>query len=37
VEIPESQAFAIDYEYEFRLIEVLIAAGLIRLPWMELD
>ena len=37
VEIPESQAFAIDYEYEFQLIEALINAGLIRLPWMKLN
>ncbi|HET6667166.1 MAG TPA: acylneuraminate cytidylyltransferase family protein [Intrasporangium sp.] len=35
VEIPESQAFSIDDAYEFRLIEALIAAGIIRLPWME--
>ena len=35
VEIPESQAFSIDDEYEFRLIEALIVAGIIRLPWIE--
>jgi N-acylneuraminate cytidylyltransferase len=34
-EIPESQAFSIDDEYEFRLIEALIAAGLITFPWVE--
>jgi N-acylneuraminate cytidylyltransferase len=33
-EIPESQAFSIDDEYEFRLIEALIGAGLISLPWI---
>jgi N-acylneuraminate cytidylyltransferase len=36
-EIPESQAFSIDDEYEFRLIEALIVAGIIRLPWIERD
>jgi CMP-N,N'-diacetyllegionaminic acid synthase len=35
VEIPEAQAFSIDDEYEFRLIEALVAAGLVRLPWTE--
>ncbi|WP_404392463.1 cytidylyltransferase domain-containing protein [Humibacillus xanthopallidus] len=34
-EIPESQAFSIDDEYEFRLIEALIVAGIIRLPWIN--
>ncbi|GAA6527320.1 acylneuraminate cytidylyltransferase family protein [Intrasporangium sp. DVR] len=34
-EIPESQAFSIDDEYEFRLIEALVAAGLITLPWLD--
>ena len=34
-EIPESQAFSIDDDYEFRLIEALIVAGIIRLPWIE--
>ena len=33
VEIPEAQAFSIDDEYEFRLIEALVAAGLVQLPW----
>lgn len=35
IEIPEAQAFSIDDEYEFRLIEALIDAGLITFPWME--
>ena len=35
VEIPEAQAFSIDDEYEFRLIEALVTAGLVRLPWIE--
>ena len=34
-EIPEAQAFSIDDEYEFRLIEALVAAGLISLPWLS--
>ena len=34
VEIPEAQAFSIDDEYEFRLVEALLAAGLITMPWM---
>lgn len=34
LEIPEAQAFSIDDEYEFRLIEALIGAGLIELPWL---
>jgi N-acylneuraminate cytidylyltransferase len=34
-EIPESQAFSIDDAYEFRLIEALIGAGIIELPWIE--
>ncbi len=34
-EIPEAQAFSIDDEYEFRLIEALVAAGIIRLPWLD--
>jgi N-acylneuraminate cytidylyltransferase len=37
LEIPEAQAFSIDDEYEFRLIEALIGAGLITLPWLEAD
>jgi N-acylneuraminate cytidylyltransferase len=35
LEIPEAQAFSIDDEYEFRLIEALIGAGLITLPWVS--
>ncbi len=35
VEIPESQAFAIDYAYEFELLEALVAQGFVRLPWLE--
>ena len=35
VEIPEAQAFSIDDDYEFRLIEALVTAGLVRLPWIE--
>jgi len=35
VEIPEAQAFSIDDEYEFRLIEALVAAGLVSLPWVD--
>ncbi|NUO36216.1 MAG: acylneuraminate cytidylyltransferase family protein [Dermatophilaceae bacterium] len=35
LEIPEAQAFSIDDEYEFRLIEALIGAGLITLPWLD--
>lgn len=34
-EIPESQAFSIDDEYEFRLVEALVGAGLVTLPWMD--
>ncbi|GAB3074420.1 acylneuraminate cytidylyltransferase family protein [Intrasporangium mesophilum] len=34
-EIPEAQAFSIDDEYEFRLIEALVGAGIITLPWLE--
>lgn len=31
VEIPESQAFSIDTEYDFRLVEAVVAAGLVEL------
>jgi N-acylneuraminate cytidylyltransferase len=34
-EIPEAQAFSIDDEYEFRLIEALVEAGIIQLPWLD--
>jgi CMP-N,N'-diacetyllegionaminic acid synthase len=32
IEIPESRAFAIDYEYEFELLEALVAQGFVALP-----
>jgi N-acylneuraminate cytidylyltransferase len=32
VEIPEARAFAIDYQYEFELLEALVAQGLVALP-----
>ena len=35
LEVPEAQAFSIDDEYEFRLIEALIGAELITLPWLD--
>jgi N-acylneuraminate cytidylyltransferase len=35
IEIPEAQAFSIDDEYEFRLIQALVDAGLITFPWLE--
>ena len=35
VEIPEPQAFSIDDDYELRVIEALIVAGVINLPWLE--
>jgi len=35
VEIPETQAFSIDDEAEFQIIDALVSTGLIRLPWME--
>jgi N-acylneuraminate cytidylyltransferase len=34
VEIPESRAFAIDYQEEFDLLEAVLAQGLVRLPWL---
>jgi CMP-N,N'-diacetyllegionaminic acid synthase len=34
LEIPESQAFSIDDDFEFKMIEALLVAGLIRLPWL---
>jgi N-acylneuraminate cytidylyltransferase len=37
IEIPEAQAFSIDDDYEFRLIEALVTAGLVRLPWIEVS
>ena len=35
VEIPESQAFAIDYAFEFELLEALVASGFVHLPWLD--
>lgn len=32
IEIPESRAFAIDYEYEFTVLEALVAQGVVQLP-----
>ncbi|WP_377644035.1 cytidylyltransferase domain-containing protein [Oryzobacter terrae] len=37
LEIPEAQAFSIDDEDEFRLIQALVDAGVVRLPWTEED
>ncbi len=37
LEIPEAQAFSIDDDYEFRLIEALVTAGLVQLPWIEVS
>lgn len=34
-EIPESQAFAIDYLYEFELLEALVENHVIELPWLS--
>lgn len=34
-EIPEEQALSIDTESEFRLAEVLLAAGFYELPWLK--
>lgn len=34
LEIPESRAFHIDSEEDFRLCELAIAAGIVRLPWL---
>lgn len=35
LEIPEAQAFSIDDDYEFRLIDALVGAGLLTLPWLD--
>jgi N-acylneuraminate cytidylyltransferase len=35
VEIPEAQAFSIDEEFEFRLLEAMAGAGLVHFPWLE--
>ncbi len=37
LEIPEAQAFSIDDDYEFRLVEALVDAGLISLPWLPTE
>ncbi len=34
LEIPESRAFAIDYLYQFEMLEALLAHGVVRLPWL---
>lgn len=34
LEIPESQAFAIDYLDEFSALEALVAQGVVNLPWL---
>ncbi len=34
VEIPESEAFAIDHLEEFRTLEALVAQGALTLPWL---
>jgi N-acylneuraminate cytidylyltransferase len=34
-EIPEAQAFSIDDEFEFRLLEAMAGAGLVHFPWLE--
>jgi CMP-N,N'-diacetyllegionaminic acid synthase len=34
IEIPESRAFAIDYLYEFEVLEALVAQGIVNLPWL---
>ena len=35
VEIPESRAFAIDYLYEFEVLEALVAQGVVGLPGLR--
>ncbi len=35
VEIPDLRAFAIDYAYQFDMLEALVAAGVVRLPWLD--
>jgi CMP-N,N'-diacetyllegionaminic acid synthase len=35
VEVPESRAFAIDYEGEFLMLEAALAAGAVNLPWLD--
>ena len=33
-EVPEVQAFSVDDEYELRLLQASVDAGLLRLPWL---
>ncbi len=35
VEVPEVRAFSIDDEYELRLLQAVIDAGLVYLPWLR--
>jgi CMP-N,N'-diacetyllegionaminic acid synthase len=35
LELPEARAFSIDDEEEFRLAELTVTQGLVRLPWLE--
>ena len=35
LEIPEARAFSIDEVWEFSLLEALLAAGLLRFPWLS--
>lgn len=35
VEIPESRAFAIDYQYEFDVLEAMLTRGLVTVPWLR--
>jgi N-acylneuraminate cytidylyltransferase len=35
VEVPEVEAFSIDDEYELRLLQAVIEAGLVHLPWLR--
>jgi N-acylneuraminate cytidylyltransferase len=35
LEIPEGRAFHIDTEWDYRLCELILDAGLVRLPWLQ--
>jgi len=35
LEIPELRAFAIDYGYQFEMLEALLSSGVIELPWLS--
>jgi N-acylneuraminate cytidylyltransferase len=37
IEIPRERAITVDGEHDLRLLEVLVAAGVIRLPWLRDD